>query len=102
MIDVIGRGDFDRDKLIALVPEFDKYSDEVIEQILIEAKYSRYIQKQQRQIVQMENMLKIKIPKGFEYAKVSGLSNEIVEKLMKATPPTLFGASRDAGVTPDI
>jgi len=99
-IDVIGRGDFDREKLVALIEEFDKYSDEVIEQILIEAKYSRYIEKQQRQIMQMDDMLKIKIPEGFDYTKVSGLSNEIVEKLMKATPPTLFGASQISGVTP--
>ena len=99
-IDVIGRGDFDREKLVALIEEFAKYSDEVIEQILIEAKYSRYIEKQQRQIMQMDDMLKIKIPEGFDYTKVSGLSNEIVEKLMKATPPTLFGASQISGVTP--
>jgi len=99
-IDVIGRGDFDREKIVALIEDFDKYSDEVIEQILIEAKYSRYIEKQQRQIMQMDDMLKIKIPEGFDYTKVSGLSNEIVEKLMKATPPTLFGASQISGVTP--
>jgi tRNA uridine 5-carboxymethylaminomethyl modification enzyme len=100
MIDVIGRGDFDRDKLIALVPEFDKYSDEVIEQVLIEAKYSRYIQKQAHQISKMKDMLKVKIPTDFDYKKVSGLSNEIVEKLQKATPTTLFGASEISGVTP--
>jgi len=99
-IDVIGRGDFDRDKLIALLPEFDRYSDEVIEQILIEAKYSRYIEKQQDQIDKMQDMLKIKIPAGFAYAKISGLSNEIVEKLEIATPPTLHAASQISGITP--
>ncbi len=99
-IDVIGRGDFDREKLIALLPEFEKYSDEVIEQILIEAKYSRYIEKQQDQIDKMQDMLKIKIPAGFDYAKISGLSNEIVEKLEAATPPTLHAASQISGITP--
>jgi len=99
-MDVIGRGDFNREKLVSLLPEFEKYSDEVVEQILIEAKYSRYIEKQQKQIVQMEDMLRIKIPSGFDYAKVSGLSNEVVEKMQTATPPTLFAASRISGVTP--
>jgi len=99
-IDVIGRGDFDREKLITLLPEFDKYDDEVIVQILVEAKYSRYIEKQQQQILQMEDMLKIKIPAGFVYNNISGLSNEVVEKLEKATPPTLFSASEISGVTP--
>jgi tRNA uridine 5-carboxymethylaminomethyl modification enzyme len=100
LIDVIGRGDFDKDKLLRLVPEFEKYSDEVIEQILIEAKYSRYIQKQQEQIDKMKDMLKIKIPQDFDYKKVSGLSNEIVEKLEAIRPQTLFNASEISGVTP--
>ena len=99
-IDVIGRGEFDREKLTTLLPEFDKYDDEVIVQILVEAKYNRYIEKQQAQILQMDDMLKIKIPQGFEYSNISGLSNEIVEKLEKATPPTLFSASQISGVTP--
>ncbi len=99
-IDVLGRGEFDRANLIALLPEFDKYSDEVIEQIIVEAKYSRYIEKQQLQIDRMKDMLKVKIPKGFDFRKVSGLSNEIVEKLEEILPPTLFSASQISGVTP--
>ncbi len=99
-IDILGRGDFNREKVIMLLPEFDKYDDEVMEQILIEAKYSRYIEKQQQQIEKMKDMLKIKIPEDFTYKNVSGLSNEIVEKLEKANPETLFAASEISGVTP--
>ena len=99
-IDVIGRGDFNREKLITLLPDFDKYDDEVMKQILVEAKYSRYIEKQQQQILKMDDMLKIKIPQGFVYSNISGLSNEIIEKLTLATPPTLFTASQISGVTP--
>ena len=48
----------------------------------------------------MDDMLKIKIPQGFVYSNISGLSNEIIEKLTLATPPTLFTASQISGVTP--
>ena len=99
-IDILGRGDFNREKLIKLLPEFGKYSDEIIEQILVEAKYSRYIEKQQNQIDKMKDMLKIKIPEDFTYQNISGLSNEIVEKLEIANPTTLFAASEISGVTP--
>ena len=99
-IDLFARGDFNRDKLISLLPEFDKYSNQEIDQILVESKYNRYIEKQQQQIDRMRGMLKVKIPQNFDYKKVSGLSNEIVEKLEKSTPPTLFGASQISGVTP--
>ena len=89
-----------KEKLLKLLPEFERYSDEEIEQILVESKYYRYIQRQKSQIEKMHEMLEVKIPKGFDFNKVEGLSNEIVEKLQKANPPTLFEASRISGVTP--
>ena len=100
LLDLLGRASMTQEKIIALVPEFAKYSDEIIEQLVIEAKYSRYIEKQQKQVDKMKDMLKVKIPVGFEFAKVSGLSNEIVEKLGLINPPTLFNASEISGVTP--
>ncbi len=100
LLDLLGRSSMTQEKILTLVPEFSKYSDEVIEQLVIEAKYSRYIEKQQKQVNQMKDMLKVKIPVGFEFEKVSGLSNEIVEKLNDINPPTLFNASEISGVTP--
>ena len=100
LLDLLARSSMTKEKLIAIVPHFENYSREVIEQILIEAKYSRYIEKQQTQVNKMRDMLKVKIPKEFDFSKVSGLSNEIVEKLTKINPPTLFNASQISGVTP--
>ena len=89
-----------REKLLRLLPEFEKYGNEAIEQILVEAKYYRYIEKQREQVERMHERMEVAIPEGFDFAKVQGLSNEIVEKLQKATPPTLFEASRISGITP--
>jgi tRNA uridine 5-carboxymethylaminomethyl modification enzyme len=100
LLDLLARSSMTKEKLITIVPHFKKYSNEVIEQILIEAKYSRYIEKQQTQVNKMRDMLQVKIPQSFDFAKVSGLSNEIVEKLTKINPPTLFNASQISGVTP--
>ena len=100
LLDLLGRSSMTQEKIITLVPTFQKYSQEVIEQLVIEAKYSRYIEKQQNQVDKMKDMLKVKIPKGFAFEKVSGLSNEIVEKLNSINPPTLFNASEISGVTP--
>ncbi len=100
LLDLLARSSMTKEKLLRVVPSFKKYSDEVIEQILIEAKYNRYIQKQQLQVNKMKDMLNVKIPKEFDFSKVSGLSNEIVEKLTKINPPTLFNASEISGVTP--
>ncbi len=100
LLDLLARASMTTEKMIALAPTFEKYSDEVMNQLLIEAKYSRYIDKQQKQVDKMKDMLKVKIPVGFDFSKVSGLSNEIVEKLTNITPPTLFNASEISGVTP--
>ncbi len=87
-------------KLLMLVPEFKKYDKETLEQILVEAKYYRYIEKQKSQIDKMHEMLKIKIPEDFDYSVVQGLSNEIKEKLQLATPPNLQSALLISGITP--
>ncbi|MFY9070914.1 tRNA uridine-5-carboxymethylaminomethyl(34) synthesis enzyme MnmG, partial [Aliarcobacter butzleri] len=59
-----------------------------------------YIQKQQKQIEKMKKMLKATIPESFSYKGLPGLSNEVVEKLEKHRPPTIFNASLISGVTP--
>ncbi len=100
LLDLLGRASMTTTKMLALAPFLEKYSDEVMNQLLIEAKYARYIEKQQSQVDKMKDMLKVKIPDGFDFKKVSGLSNEIVEKLENITPPTLFNASEISGVTP--
>ena len=96
----MARSSMTKEKMVALMPDFEAFDDEVIEQILIETKYNRYIEKQQAQVDKMKDMLKVRIPEGFDFSKVSGLSNEIVEKLSKINPPTLFNASEISGVTP--
>ncbi len=101
LIDVVARVNNPTiDKLLKLVPNFKAYSKDVLEQVLIESKYYRYIEKQKEQIDKMHEMLKVKIPKDFDYTTVQGLSNEIVEKLQQATPPNLQSASLISGVTP--
>ena len=97
---VVGRKSFTIEKLEALFPEFVGFSKETKEQILVESKYANYIEKQQSQIDKMKNLINIKIPKGFNFEKVSGLSKEIIEKFNTFNPPTLHAANQISGVTP--
>ena len=97
---IASRHTFNIDKLLKLEPKLTQFSDEAIEQILVEAKYYHYIKKQEKQIQKMKEMLKVEIPENFEYNGIPGLSREIVEKLSKIRPTTLFQASEISGVTP--
>ncbi len=100
LIDLIGRNTIDKEKFDVLVPSLKELDDYFKEQIIIEAKYYRYIQKQQKQIEKMKKMLKLNIPENFSYRGLPGLSNEVVEKLEKHRPPTLYTASLISGITP--
>ena len=97
---IVGRKGVPKDILEVLNPKYSFLNDEAKEQILIEAKYFNYIQKQREQIEKMKEMLSIKIPENFDFSKVSGLSNEVVEKLQKYNPPNLQSASQISGITP--
>ncbi len=97
---VVGRGSFTVEKFDKLLPQYSDLAIDTKEQIMIESKYASYIQKQQTQINRMKNMINIKIPKDFDFTKVAGLSNEIIEKFQTFNPTTLFSASEISGVTP--
>ena len=97
---VVARKSFTIDKLDKLVDEFQNLPTNIKEQILVEAKYYNYINKQKEQIEKMKTLLNTKIPKDLDIDSISGLSNEVKEKLKEIEPPTLFEASEISGITP--
>lgn len=101
---IASRRSFDVHKLLKInaveKTPFNGYSTRALEEILIEAKYANYIQKQQLLIDNMDKMLSIVIPENFSFDGISGLSLEVIEKLKKFNPKSLFEASEISGVTP--
>ncbi len=96
---IVARASFNEQKLDTLAPNLAHFSKKAKEQILIECKYFSYIQKQLSQIEHMKAQLGVKIPDDFDF-QISGLSNEVVEKLKKHKPKTLHAASNISGITP--
>jgi len=79
------------------VPYFGLAIDEQIE---IDAHYSGYLKKQSHDIKAFKKDESIIIPINIDYENLSGLSNEIKDKLGKVKPKTLGQAIRIDGVTP--
>jgi len=73
------------DILPIVSPELAKHDAAVIEQVEIQGKYAGYLNRQQADV---------------DYGAVSGLSNEIKQKLEEHRPETLGQAARISGVTP--
>jgi tRNA uridine 5-carboxymethylaminomethyl modification enzyme len=97
---IVARKSFDVEKMVKLVPELAKYEPYILEEILVEGKYARYVLKQSEEIQKMKKYLKVEIPQSFDFRSISGLSKEIVEKLETFNPPTLQAASQISGITP--
>ncbi|WP_086307168.1 tRNA uridine-5-carboxymethylaminomethyl(34) synthesis enzyme MnmG [Campylobacter devanensis] len=97
---LVARKSFDENKLRRLEPFFENLSKNSINQILTEAKYYHYIAQQHIEVEKMKGLLNIKIPNDLDFKTISGLSNEVVEKLIKFAPPTLAAASNLSGITP--
>ncbi|MBN8738847.1 MAG: tRNA uridine-5-carboxymethylaminomethyl(34) synthesis enzyme MnmG [Lysobacterales bacterium 69-70] len=72
----------------------------VAEQVEIGVKYAGYLERQRGEIERQRRHEDTRIPAGFDYASVSGLSAEVAQKLSRALPQTIGQASRIAGVTP--
>ncbi|MDO5755216.1 MAG: tRNA uridine-5-carboxymethylaminomethyl(34) synthesis enzyme MnmG [Tissierellia bacterium] len=69
-------------------------------QVETQIKYEGYIKKQMEQIHQFKRLENRKIDFIEDYSKISGLSNEAVQKLNQIRPDSLGQASRISGVSP--
>ncbi len=98
LLDLLRRPGMNYRKIASLTGEIK--SELIGEQIEIETKYSGYIDRQHDEVARLQRNEKTRIPETIDYTKVSGLSNEVKQKLIKSKPETLGQASRIQGITP--
>ena len=98
--ELLRRPDIKIDDLLFLHPDLSELTPKVLEQLEIETKYAGYIKRQEEQVARLSKVEKVKIPAGFSYHDINGLSSEVREKLSTIEPATLGQASRIPGVTP--
>ncbi len=71
-----------------------------IKEVLIMLKYDPYLSKQSSEFFMLKYYKKIFIPNNINYYDISGLSNEVKEKLNKFRPVLLSQAYNISGITP--
>jgi tRNA uridine 5-carboxymethylaminomethyl modification enzyme len=74
--------------------------EQVALQLEVQAKYSGYIDRQEREIEKQAKQESLRLPEDINYELVGGLSNEARQRLVAARPATLGQASRLEGMTP--
>jgi len=88
------------EKLKILDKESCKVEREIAGQVEIQIMYDGYIERELQQVEKFKKMENLKIPPGFGFQNIPGLSSEVKEKLSKIKPHSLGQASRISGITP--
>ena len=100
--DILLRPEVSLSELLKIVPRgtSNEYSEEEISSVEISLKYSGYIEREMRQADKIRRLEDLKIPEGFDFSGIQGLTIEARQKLARYQPVTLAQASRISGVSP--
>jgi len=98
--ELLGFPDIGIDVLTAIWPEIGALDGETREQIEIEALYAVYLKRQEADIAAFRRDENLAIPHDLDFGGISGLSNELRDKLQRVRPETLGQAARIDGITP--
>ena len=74
--------------------------EQAAQQVEIQLKYAGYIERQQAEIDRLQRAEQTALPEDLDYTTITGLSNEVQQKLRDVRPQTLGQAGRIPGVTP--
>ncbi|MBT5185405.1 MAG: tRNA uridine-5-carboxymethylaminomethyl(34) synthesis enzyme MnmG [Kordiimonadaceae bacterium] len=88
------------EQIAEIWPQLRDIPSSIIEQLVIDATYSGYLERQEADIIAFRKDENLLLSPDLDYLTIGGLSNEVQEKLDAARPATLGAAARISGITP--
>jgi tRNA uridine 5-carboxymethylaminomethyl modification enzyme len=88
------------EQMVAWCPGLAQFPRQVIEQVVLEAKYAGYVERQAAQVERFRRLESKPIPSHFEYEAIPQLRHEAREKLGRIRPENIGQASRISGINP--
>jgi len=98
--EVLTQKNVNMSKIREIWPDIPYFSDEIDEQVEINAHYMGYLKKQKADILAFKRDENLIIPDKINYDVLSGLSNEVKAKFKEIRPKTMGQALRIDGITP--
>ncbi|ETI63158.1 tRNA uridine 5-carboxymethylaminomethyl modification protein [Sphingobium sp. C100] len=92
--------EMDKALLLDLAPALRDAPADLRAEILEDAHYAPYLQRQDAEIAELRRNERVLIPADFDFRAIGGLSTEMIERLDAARPDTLAAAARIRGITP--
>lgn len=86
--------------LSALLPTRAAHRPQVVAEVLEDAHYAPYLQRQSDEVRRLREAEAVALPDALDFAAVPGLSTEMIARLSAARPASLAAAARVRGVTP--
>jgi tRNA uridine 5-carboxymethylaminomethyl modification enzyme len=88
------------DTLCAMAPELGDADVDLRDEVLEDARYAPYLERQDAEIRELKASEAVRIPADMDYDRIAGLSLEMRDRLNLSRPETLAAASRIRGITP--
>ncbi len=98
--DLLAYPDISLKDLTKVFEELKDLDTKIAEQVAIDAMYAVYLERQAADIEALKRDEDLVIPNGIDYSALTGLSNEVRQKLEAVRPSTIGQASRMDGITP--
>lgn len=98
--DLLAYQDVSRETITKIAPECKDVDNSVYEQVEIDAKYSGYLKREYEDIEVFKRDENLQIRDDIDYAKIGGLSTEMIQRFSAVKPKTIGEAARIKGVTP--
>src|SRR5690349_3966405 len=97
---ILRRPEISMNQLRDISPDIPNHGPNVDAQTEIQLKYQGYVDRQSAIVERFRRMEQATIPANLDYSKISGLSREVCEKLVRVKPQSLGQAARIPGITP--
>jgi len=94
------RQDVDVEKALQLLDSAEGLSKRDLASLKAFIHYEGYLDKQDQEVERFRQLESQKIPEGFDYSQVFGLSHECAQKLAVGRPASIGQAARMSGITP--
>lgn len=86
--------------VLKFLPELAQENKKILDQVMIDAKYHKYLSRQEEDIILFRKNESLKIPEDFDFSNVRSLSFEVREKIAKFKPRNISELSSISGITP--
>jgi tRNA uridine 5-carboxymethylaminomethyl modification enzyme len=98
--DLLAYPDMHLARLAEVWPELGEIDSKTAERLEIEAQYDVYLQRQSASAALLRREEERIIPDGMDFAAISGISNELKQKLAVRKPKSIAEAKKIDGMTP--